>query len=198
MKKTLLALLSCSTLLLAAEAVRYTPSHDAQMVKISGTSTLHDWSVEGKTINGSLQMTSDATATTAAATWSQAGNVVTVVEIPVNTIHADHSRMERIMNETLKSDKFPTIKYEMSSSTLAKPGTNDFTVDTTGKLTIAGKTRDVQMKVNAVRNGNKLSLSGSIPIKMTDYGITPPVAMMGTLHTGDAVTVTFRWIVEAH
>ena len=39
-------------------------------------------------------------------------------------------------------------------------------------------------------------LTGQLPIRMTDYGIKPPTAMMGTIKTGDDVKVTFRWVVE--
>jgi hypothetical protein len=31
---------------------------------------------------------------------------------------------------------------------------------------------------------------------MSDYGIKPPTAMMGTIKTGNDVKVTFRWAVQ--
>ena len=34
--------------------------------------------------------------------------------------------------------------------------------------------------------------TGSIKIVMSDYGIEPPVAMFGTLKTGDEVTIDFE------
>jgi len=38
---------------------------------------------------------------------------------------------------------------------------------------------------------------GSVPIKMTDYGIKPPTALFGRLKTGDDVKVNFELSIGA-
>jgi len=53
------------------------------------------------------------------------------------------------------------------------------------------------MNVTARRDGEKrYLLTGEAPIKMTDFGIAPPVTMLGTLKTGNDVKVSFRWVVD--
>ena len=53
------------------------------------------------------------------------------------------------------------------------------------------------MDVQGVRgNDGRYILTGQTPVKMTAFGIKPPVAMLGTIKTGDDVKVTFRWVVE--
>jgi polyisoprenoid-binding protein YceI len=62
-----------------------------------------------------------------------------------------------------------------------------------GNLTIAGVTRFVEMKakVNMVGKG-KLIFEGSQPIAMSDYGISAPTAIFGTLKTGNNITINFK------
>ena len=105
--------------------------------------------------------------------------------------------MTRIMLEALKAKNFPEVQYEMIKATAAPANGEAFIVKTEGKLTIAGVTRDVAMDVTATRGADqRYVLTGTAPIKMTDYGITPPVTMLGALKTGDQVTVSFRWVVN--
>src|SRR5262249_28707017 len=119
------------------------------------------------------------------------------VRIPVAEIKSDHDRMTRIMLDALKAKAFPEVQYEMIKATPEQPTGDAFTLRTEGKLTIAGVTRDVRMDVTATRSADqRYVLTGEAPIRMTDYRITPPVAMLGTLKTGDAVTVAFRWVVD--
>jgi hypothetical protein len=49
----------------------------------------------------------------------------------------------------------------------------------------------MQVKVFMPSTG-QLAFEGSQTIKMTDYGITPPTALFGTLKTGDEITITFK------
>ncbi|MEP1791697.1 YceI family protein, partial [Reichenbachiella sp.] len=59
-----------------------------------------------------------------------------------------------------------------------------------GELLIAGKSNEIPVRLT-INNTSKLSVSGSIKIKMTDYGITPPTAVFGTIKTGDDITIQF-------
>lgn len=184
MKNTLIAGLLLLTLSSAAGAAElYAPSTGSS-VTIKGTSTLHEWSMKGSTINGALSVAGD---------WKTNGisDAVVDVSIPVTSIRSDHERMDRIMAEALKSKENPTITYRMTSATLQAPST----AHTAGKLTIAGTTRNITMDVSISDNNGSYVLTGSAPIRMTDYGIKPPVTMMGTLKTGNDVTVSFRWVI---
>ena len=195
--KALIPILMVATLAVATERVRFTPA-TTSTVKISGTSTLHPWAVEGSTINGSIDVAPEIAANPAnAASWSSDKAALVSVKIPVTDIKAEHDRMTRIMLEALKAKDFPEVRYEMSKA-IPDPATADaFVFKTEGKLTIAGVTRDVQMNVTATRGADQqYVLTGSVPIKMTDYGITPPVTMLGALKTGNDVTVSFRWTVN--
>jgi polyisoprenoid-binding protein YceI len=177
----------------AADVTRFTTgrSNAPTSVTIKGTSSLHEWQMQGATISGFLE--------TDPLTWSDEGQKPALVKlsIPVDSIRSDHQRMDRIMREALKADKNPSIDYMMSTASLLRKNADSFVVRTGGKLTIAGVTRDVPLDVTVQKNGEGRYLCiGETPIRMTDFGIKPPVAMMGTLKTGDQVTVVFQWSIE--
>jgi polyisoprenoid-binding protein YceI len=120
-----------------------------------------------------------------------------VVTIPVTSIKSEHAKMDKLMADALKAKENPEIRFEMTSATPKKADADAFVLETKGKLTIAGVTREVTFDVQGSRNADgKYTLVGQAPIRMTQYGIKPPTAMMGTIKTGDDVKVTFRWIVE--
>lgn len=173
-----------------AAADRYTPAKGS-FVRIEGTSSLHDWKMEGTTIDGSITAPPIEQ-------WAAAAPASEVaVTIPVASIKSEHAKMDKLMAEALKSKANPMIRYELTSAVLAQSGAT-FTLDTRGKLTIAGVTRDVGMKVAGTRDSNgTYTLTGQVPIRMSDYGIKPPTAMLGAIKTGNDVKVTFRWTVEA-
>jgi len=176
-----LSLILAAALVAAAYAERYTPATSTLTIK--GTSTLHDWQVESNTINGTID-------------WNN-GSAVVHVGIPVESIKADHDRMTRIMRDALKASQNPQITYDLTSARMEPNDADAFVVNTDGKLTIAGVTRDVQMKIEGKRlTPTTVALTGTAPIRMTDYGIKPPVTMMNTLKTGNDVTVSFRWVVQ--
>ncbi len=171
-----------------AAAERYAPANGS-LVRIEGTSTLHDWKMEGPTINGNI-------AAPPIEQWTNDGAASQVsVTIPVTSIKSEHAKMDKLMANALKAGANPTIRYELTNAVLAQPGAT-FLLHTRGKLTIAGVTRDVDMQISGTRDsGGGYVLTGQLPIRMSDYGIKPPTAMMGTIKTGNDVKVTFRWAV---
>ena len=63
-------------------------------------------------------------------------------------------------------------------------------------LTVAGQAQTVTMDVSGQRLADgSVTAAATIPLKMTDYGITPPTALLGTIKAGDVVKVTFALTV---
>jgi len=193
MKRIFVPLIIVLLLTGVAVADRFT-SAKGSFVKVEGTSSLHDWTIEGPSINGEVKALPFAQ-------WSN-GRIGVIssevsVAIPVSSIKSKNSKMDKLMAGALKADKNPTIKYQLTRAVLATPGAK-FVLTTGGKLTIAGVTRDVNMDVTGTREANgKYVLTGQMPVRMSDYGIKPPTAMLGTIRTGNDVKVSFRWAVEA-
>ncbi len=169
-------------------ADRFVPANGS-VIRIEGTSTLHEWKMEGSTINGSI-------AAPPIEQWTNETASRVSVEIPVKAIKSEHAKMDKLMADALKAGTNPTIRYELADAVLTRPGAT-FLMKTRGKLTIAGVTRDVDMQITGARDSSgTYVITGQLPIRMSDYGIKPPTAMMGTIRTGNDVKVTFRWVVE--
>jgi polyisoprenoid-binding protein YceI len=158
----------------------------AQVTSINGTSNLHNWheSVEKISGKGEVKQGVDKSLSL------QSLNIF----VSVNAIKSDESGMVSKTYKALKSDKFPEITFVLSEPVLNIPtGAISYPVAAKGQLTIAGVTKAVIMPVKvSVTEDKKIIVDGSQPIKMTDFGIDPPTALLGMLKTGDTITLSFK------
>lgn len=163
----------------AAAAQSYTLQPESK-VWVDGTSTRSDWTVTAAEVDAELALESGSSVPTLAR-----------IVVPSSKIESNESTiMDRLMHDALKVEEHPTITYELVEAT---PSDNDPTLlKTTGRLTLGGVTRELAMDVKGeVAEDGTARFTGSTPLKMTDYGLTPPTAMFGALRTGDDVTVSF-------
>ena len=186
MKRTLAIVTLVLAAATAALADRYTGSKES-VVTVEGTSTLHAWTMESSSIDGEI----DAPKPT---NWNASAKAV--LTIPVTSLKSQHAKMDKLMAQALQAKVHPRIRYELIDATPKSATETKFVLATRGKLTIAGVTRDVVMDVEgAAGTEGRYTLTGKLPIRMTDFGIKPPTAMLNTIKTGDDVQVTFRWNV---
>lgn len=179
-----------AALILAAATVvmadRYAGGNGS-WIQVEGTSTLHNWTMKGSTIQGEINAPTPDN-------WNAPAKAV--VTIPVTSIKSEHGKMDKLMADALKAKEHPQVRFEMTEATPADATANVFTLETKGKLTIGGVTKDIALDVQGTRGADgRYTLTGEAPIKMTAFGVKPPTAMMGTIKTGDDVKVTFRWVV---
>jgi polyisoprenoid-binding protein YceI len=101
--------------------------------------------------------------------------------------------LDKNMRKALKTDQFPEITFRLTNlDATGKPAGG---AKATGTLKIAGVERDVAMDITTKADGDTLVVQGRLELLMTDYGIKPPVAMMGMLKTDPKVTVTFETVL---
>jgi hypothetical protein len=164
-------------------------SKESAPILISGTSTLHDWKMYLKIfdcnanfiLKGSLLKGIDAVSFSCKAT----------------DLKSDNSLMDRKAYSALKFTAFPEIKFTSTSAIEISPDNNKFRDYLAGNLFIAGKSVPVSIPLTGalsnINGTNKIDVSGEIELKMSDFDITPPTAMLGTLKTGDKVKVSFSF-----
>lgn len=153
---------------------------------VKGTSNLHPWESTAKEIRAS----GNATVATGVLKSIQA----LTVEVPVKTIKSTKgSIMDNKTYDALKANSFPNITYKLEKiSALNKKG-DGYDIHATGALTIAGTTNKIDLSVSGKVGGDgSLTFSGSKKLKMTDYNVKPPTALLGTLTTGDEVEIVFQ------
>jgi polyisoprenoid-binding protein YceI len=180
----------------AQESARVAVSPESKLW-IEGTSNLHGWSCKATTLDAAIELDATAAAQLAAAPTKALRKVQ--VKVPVRSIKCGHGGMDDNLYKALKADESPAISYILATFEAAPGEAKDsFILHTVGTLTIAGKENKVSMDVAATRLADgTLKATGMVPIKMTEFGITPPTAIFGRLKTGDEVKVNFELSVGA-
>ena len=105
--------------------------------------------------------------------------------------------MDSNLYKALKADDTPEISYILGTFEVVPSAAKDsFTVKAVGALTIAGTEKTVNMDVTAARQADGSILAeGALPLLMTDFGVNPPRALLGTLRTDNKITVKFTLLV---
>jgi hypothetical protein len=193
--------ISLGAVVRAEGVARFESIPDKSKVAVDGTSTLHDWTVKSPNISGHLAFTfnvpSDAPPKVIREAIVANPSAEVDVSIAVKWLKSGDKAMDTKMYEALKRDKNPTITYRLTKLELAKDANaeqSQFEVQTTGDLTIAGTTRELQMPmVLEVVDSQHVRISGKTTMKMTTYKVKPPEAMMGMIKSGDKISVEFEW-----
>jgi polyisoprenoid-binding protein YceI len=55
-----------------------------------------------------------------------------------------------------------------------------------------GTKKPVTLQLDGRPNGNGFEFRGTHQLKMSDFNMRPPTAMMGAVRTGDEVTISFK------
>ena len=188
--------LAWSAPVFAADLAKFEAQPNSK-VTIDGTSTVHDWTVQGGIIGGVMELDSKFVADP---TKAQPGTLPAKVEatIPVRTLKSGKKAMDDIMHAAMKQPQHPRIEYRLTELTLKetpKSADGPFTFDSKGQLSLAGVTNKVSFPVTMTRSGKTVKTTGTTNVKMTSFGIQPPAPKiaLGLITTGDDVKLTFEW-----
>jgi polyisoprenoid-binding protein YceI len=189
--------LAFAATLVAADLTKFDSKPGSKM-KIDGTSSIHDWTVESGIVAGSMEL--DA-AFVANPTAAKPGKIAAKVEttIPVRSLKSGTKAMDDRMYDAMKQTKFPKIEYRLTELTLKetpKSAEGPFNFDSKGELSLSGVTNKVSFPVTMTRTDKTMKTSGSTSVKMTSFGIEPP-GMVVLIKTGDEVKLTFEWVTSA-
>lgn len=160
---------------------------DGSSVKISGTSTLSDWTVTSSKLAGQMIVQGAKVAGA-----MPAGEVTTAeVNVEVASIHSERGEtMDNKIYKALKRDEFPAIRFLLREPVQLKntgqPGT--FIV-ARGDISIAGVTKDISFRMEVSNENGTWVFSGKKALKMSDFAIEPPSAMFGQITTGDDLEI---------
>jgi len=120
------------------------------------------------------------------------------VEIRVDGFECGKSRMNRDLQEALKSAEFPEITFLFDSATLLDTPPNEdeaFEIEVLGSLTVAGNKRDIQFVTRAYfLQEHRVRAIGKTTIRMSDFNVEPPTALMGLIKAEDELSVNFDLI----
>ncbi|HYX09406.1 MAG TPA: YceI family protein [Bacteroidales bacterium] len=184
MKKVLILMLILAPVQVFGQQ-QYKLSTSGSSVKIKGTSTLHDWSMDAEGLS----------ATMSAVTSDGLLQKVTAVNFscPVEKIVSNESSMmDSKAHDAFKSEKNPTIKFNFTGQNSINAGNDQVNGTITGNLSMAGETKSIKVSFSGkVLGSGHIVVTGTKSLKMSDYGMDPPTAMFGTISSGDEVTIVF-------
>jgi polyisoprenoid-binding protein YceI len=156
---------------------------------IQGTSTIHDWESKATRLEFSIE---PAVEDELESLVRGGGVTAGTLRVPVAEMKSHKDGLDKNMRKALSADRHPMIEFHLVKYTVtAHAGADSFLVKADGKLKIAGVEKPVEIETGARREGAGLRLRGREPVLMSDYGIKPPVMMLGTVKTGNEVMVYF-------
>ena len=186
--KAIIMLMTFGLIPIALAAQNFQLSKGEGEVMVTGTSTLHDWEEVAEQRSGSMAI-------------DMTGELPSISSlkftVEAESLKSGHDGMDKNTYKALNTDKHKEIVFKMGEVKSISPvvsATNKYKVVASGELTIAGKTNKVDLPFTLTINDGKAVLEGKKPLKMTDFGIEPPKALLGTIKTGDEIEVHYNTV----
>jgi polyisoprenoid-binding protein YceI len=114
------------------------------------------------------------------------------VTIPTASLTSPKDGVDKNMHKALKAEQFATIRFRLKAIDAGAGGT----YTAAGWLTIAGVEKPVTLSLQVRKNAAALAVTGTTDLLMTDYGITPPKALMGMLKTDPKVQIKIDLVLD--
>lgn len=152
---------------------------------IKGTSSVHDWEVtsdKGK-LEAVLLLGNNSKIT------GLSGLHFTVES---KSLKSGRNSMDNNTYKALKTNTYNSISFNLTSAKILQLEANSYQLTCLGDLTIAGTTRETELLAGCKLNADKtFTCSGIKKLKMTDFNVKPPTALMGTIKTGNEISVVY-------
>ena len=155
-------------------------------LKVTGTSTLHDWHMAVTDFSGSFTALFNENMDLVI----DAGDFV----CDAASITSDNSLMDDKAHNALKTDRYKKIEFDLSKATalVVNGGTIDSQIG--GQLQISGQKHVATLPIKGtIDTDGNVTLKGEVDVKMSDYSIKPPTALMGAVKSGDDVTIHYQF-----
>lgn len=157
---------------------------------VSGTSNLHDWTANAEKASGTFKID------VADGKIKTAPSINLIVE--ANSLKGSKGNvMDSKIKDALNAKKNPYITFRSTSGNVVnQSGVHNLTSN--GVLTVAGNQQNITVNAQGkiLPNGD-IEFTGSKKLKMTDYKVNPPKAMLGALTTGDDITLSFKIVLKS-
>ena len=168
-------------------AQEYTLDNATSELTVFGTSNLHDWDVKAEKQSGKLLLD------LADQLKIKQFKLVVIAE----SLKSGRGGMDKNTYKALNTTKHKTISFDLKEvKTISDLGNGLYDVSSTGDLTIAGTTKKTQIDFTLEVTSSKVILNGKKSLRMTDFGVTPPKALLGTITTGDELIIVFNTILN--
>ena len=111
------------------------------------------------------------------------------VEAPVQTLKTGNGKRDRDLNKSMESDKYPTLRFELTRVTRSGGANDSIGVVLQGRLHIHGVSREVELPGSVQFTGTHARVRTDFPLDLKDYRIGGLSKLMGMLKMYEDVEV---------
>jgi polyisoprenoid-binding protein YceI len=111
------------------------------------------------------------------------------VEAPVNTLVTGNGKRDQALNQSLESDKYPTLRFELTGVTPKVEQGDTALVELQGKFHIHGVERAVALPALVVLGASAVRLRSATRINLRDYRIGGLTRAFGLLRMDEGIVV---------
>ncbi|WP_298238958.1 YceI family protein [uncultured Algibacter sp.] len=168
---------------------KYTLSPDSKM-KVDGSSTVSDWSVEVIEPTGDFVLVDDFKIEVGAAILSNLSFSFEVEKMDSGRGPIMNGKVE----SALKSDDHPNVSFTSNEAKITAVDADGFTAESIGTIKIAGVEKEITVvfKVTTENNNGSFHFKGNKGVTMSMFSIEKPTAFFGKLKTMDDLDVSFH------
>ena len=151
---------------------------------VSGTSTVRGWTCS---VSGTAAVTPGSSAP---APGFDSGVQAATLTVPVADFECPDETMTEHLMEAMKPAEFAEITFRLDSYEASGAG-----AEASGALTIQGVTRPVSFPLSLTPSGAGVRIAGELGLDMTEYGVEPPVVLLGLLRVRPEIRIQFEGLV---
>jgi hypothetical protein len=113
--------------------------------------------------------------------------------VPVKSFTSSNKMALRDFYKLLKSDEYPTMDIQLNYIDLPE-SSNSNTGMAVVDVTITGVTKKYQFPIKTEKNGTRYIFDVEKHINIRDFGLKPPVQMMGMLKVDEMININLNMI----
>ena len=151
---------------------------------VSGTSTVRGWTCS---VSGMAQVTPGSSTP---APGFAAGVQSATLTVPVAEFECPDETMTEHLMDAMKPAEFAAITFRLDGYEASGAG-----AEASGALTIQGVTRPVRFPISLTPSGAGVAIAGEVGLDMTEYGVEPPVVLLGLLRVRPEIRIQFEGTV---
>ena len=175
------------TVLLALAGTPLAAQTPVERTSLDGTVRQGTLSFDGRATTGAFS------GTTTSVTGKMHGAGLSAVrgwiEAPVRTLGTGNQRRDRDLNKSMESEKYPTIRFELTGVTA--PGTTGDSVNVVlhGRFIIHGVTREASVPASVAFHPEGIRVRAETPLNLKDYKIGGLSKALGMLKMDEKILV---------
>jgi hypothetical protein len=114
--------------------------------------------------------------------------------INVKNFSSDNPMALRDFQKLIKSDSYPSIKVQLNHIETLPDNNKELysKVNASVNITITGVTHQYNIPVTSTKKGDSVSLKGIEKISIRDFGLQPPIEMMGLIKVSEWISIDFQ------